>query len=118
MTASKENPMLNIHIARTGNDNNPGTAEEPLATLAGARDRLRAMRRSRRLPDGAVVTLHAGAYRLSETFRLTAEDSGTADAPFVAGRTVHLACWTRQGPTRSRESLTVRGPAETIGALK
>ncbi len=84
MTEAKERlTMLKIHVSGTGDDANPGTAEKPLASIAGARDRLRDMRRSGKLPEGAVVTLHAGTYRQSESFRLESEDSGTAEGPVV-----------------------------------
>jgi len=76
--------MTNLHVAVMGNDRNPGTEAAPLATLATARDRLRALRRAGTLPpDGAGVVLHAGTYPLRESFRLEAEDSGTTEAPVV-----------------------------------
>ncbi|MBN1671253.1 MAG: right-handed parallel beta-helix repeat-containing protein [Kiritimatiellae bacterium] len=65
-----------LHVAPDGNDTNPGTEEKPLATLQGARDRLRAQK-----PAGdAVVEVHAGDYFLSAPFRLDAEDSAAANA--------------------------------------
>ncbi len=75
--------MLSLHITVTGRDSAAGTASQPLASIAGARDRLRELRHADTLPDGAVVTLHAGAYRVGETLRLEAGDGGTAEAPVV-----------------------------------
>ncbi len=75
--------MIELHITVTGRDSAAGTASQPLASIAGARDRLRELRHADPLPDGAVVTLHAGAYRVGETLRLEAGDGGTAEAPVV-----------------------------------
>jgi hypothetical protein len=71
-----------LHIAVDGKDGHAGSEAQPLASLGAARDRLRDLRRAGRLPaNGAVVTLHAGTYRLDQTFALEAADSGTAEAP-------------------------------------
>ena len=37
------NESLFFHVARNGNDDNPGTEQAPLATLAGARDAVRSL---------------------------------------------------------------------------
>ena len=66
-----------IHVATTGDDANPGTAADPLATIAGAQ--LAARTLSGRGP--VTVLLHGGIYYLPETVRFTAADSGTAEAP-------------------------------------
>jgi parallel beta-helix repeat protein len=86
---------VELHIDPTGQDDNPGSRIRPLATLKGARERLRAMKRDGTLPpDGASVTLHAGIYRLDESFVLSEEDSGTVHGPIVyragVGETVRL----------------------------
>jgi len=84
--------MLRLHIAPNGDDSWSGSRPEPnargsdgpLATLAGARDRLRALRAAQQLPaGGAEIVLAPGDYRLDESFALTAEDGGTADAPII-----------------------------------
>lgn len=75
---------LELHLDPTGQDNHAGTADQPLATLFSARDRLRDLRRKGELPrDGATVTLHSGTYTLDATFALNAEDGGTAESPIV-----------------------------------
>ena len=61
------------------NDANPGTAAQPLATLAAAQRAARAAAGKKPV----TVWLHAGTYYLPETVRFTAEDSGTAEAPVV-----------------------------------
>ncbi len=87
--------MITLHLSPNGHDTNPGTPDAPLATAAGARDRLRVLRRAGQLPAaGAVVECHAGCYRLDEPLALTAEDGGTAEAPVIyrarEGETVRL----------------------------
>ncbi len=71
-------------VAPDGNDAAAGTKEKPFATLQAARDAIRAARRGGAMPAGGVtVWLRGGDYRLARGFELTAEDSGTADAPIV-----------------------------------
>ena len=74
----------NIYIAPGGNDANPGTAEQPLATLAAARDRIRLLRKERpSSPQVWQVVIRKGEYIMPETLTLSAEDSGTETAPLV-----------------------------------
>jgi len=68
---------VTLFVAPDGDDSNPGTLESPFATLECARIALRALSGH----DGATVYLRAGTYTRASTFRLGAEDSGTADAP-------------------------------------
>lgn len=78
-------PSASFHVDPLGNDANPGTSEQPFATLERARDAIRERRRaSGGLPPGGVtVTLAGGAHPRVAAFELTAEDSGTAEAPIV-----------------------------------
>lgn len=72
-----------LFVSPQGADTNPGTAARPFATLAKARDAVRALKRGG-LPEGGVaVQLEPGTYVLSEPFVLTAADAGTAAAPIV-----------------------------------
>jgi hypothetical protein len=76
--------QITLHISPDGDDANPGTKEKPLASLEAARDRLRAMRKTGLKPDGSLLVLvHGGEYRVQQTFRLAAEDSGTEQAPVI-----------------------------------
>ncbi len=78
------NPKMEYFVAPDGSDENPGTADQPFATLAGARDAVRSLRCTGGLPKGGVaVTLKAGEYHVSAAFELTAEDGGTASSPVV-----------------------------------
>jgi hypothetical protein len=77
-------PGAEFFVAPDGGDANPGTAERPFATLARARDAIRALKAAAGLPAGGVaVTVKPGQYAVSETFALTAQDSGTQQSPIV-----------------------------------
>lgn len=65
--------MHNIYISPNGNDDHPGTQEQPLQTLASGRDHVRKLLRERR--DDVVVHLSPGEHRLTETLVLGHEDA-------------------------------------------
>ena len=78
-----KNP-LTLHVAPKGSDGNPGTKAKPLATVEGARDAIRTLRRGgQRLDAGVLVLVHGGDYPATRTLKLSAEDSGTAASPLV-----------------------------------
>lgn len=70
-----------FYVAPDGCDQGPGTAEAPWATLAGARDRLRARRASGSGPEPITVWVRGGEYVQREPLMLTDQDSGTPEAP-------------------------------------
>jgi hypothetical protein len=72
-----------FHVAPNGTDINPGTAEQPFATLERARDALREFKAANggTLKEPVKVILHRGEYVFSRTFELTPQDSGTKNAP-------------------------------------
>lgn len=73
-----------LFVAPTGDDSQAGTRENPLATLEGARNKILALKKEGGLPAGGVtVWLSGGDYVLAQGFKLTSDDSGTADAPIV-----------------------------------
>jgi hypothetical protein len=75
---------VDLHVASTGSDTNPGTQGAPFATLTRARNAIREMRKGGGLPDGGVtVWIHRGTYYLNDSFTLTAEDGGSPDRPIV-----------------------------------
>ena len=57
---------------------------EPYATLAAARDAVRALKKAGKMPTGGVtVSLRGGTYLCTSTFALGAEDSGTPEARII-----------------------------------
>jgi len=95
--------MQKRYVAIDGNDQwsglpaapNAAKSDGPFATLTRARDALRQWRRAG--GSGPVeVTIGGGTYRLTESFVLGPEDSGTPDAPVNPDGTinlVHYAAW-------------------------
>ena len=71
-----------IWVGPAGAATNPGTAAKPVATLAQARDAVRRLK-ARGLTGAVAVRIKPGEYHLTETFALTADDSGTVTAPVV-----------------------------------
>lgn len=72
-----------IYVSVNGNDANPGTRQQPRATLQAA---LRQARELRRLRDPAIqggihIWLTGGTYNLYEPVFIRPEDAGTADSP-------------------------------------
>jgi hypothetical protein len=69
----------NYFVAPGGNDANPGSLEQPYATLQRAQQAARQAQGR----EPVTVFLRAGLYYLPESVVLTAEDSGTKTAPVV-----------------------------------
>ena len=77
-------PAIELFVAPGGNDAADGSEQMPLATLAAARQKIRALKKASGLPEGGVtVFVRGGVFELTDTFHLTAEDSGTQAAPVV-----------------------------------
>ena len=78
-------PAITYFVAPKGSDRNPGTIEQPFATLERARDAIRAQRVNNSVlpPGGTTVYLRGGTYSVTNTFTLTEADSGNASAPIV-----------------------------------
>jgi hypothetical protein len=77
-------PALTLHVSPTGDDGNEGSSAKPLASLEGARDRLRSLRKADPLPAGSIVVLiHQGDYRVARTFQLSPKDSGSEVSPVI-----------------------------------
>jgi len=53
---------VQLYVSTLGDDAASGVEDAPLASLAGARDRLRALRSAQGVPDGAIVTFGEGVY--------------------------------------------------------
>jgi len=73
-----------LHVAPDGKDTNPGTEQEPFATLQRARDAIRELKATGPLPAGGItVELRGGTYQLAQPLELTTQDSGGENAPIV-----------------------------------
>jgi len=76
---------MDMYVSPDGNDQwsgkfarpNAGRTDGPLATLGGARDRIRRLRLIARIPGPIRVVIADGKYTLSEPFVLEPQDSGT-----------------------------------------
>lgn len=66
---------VDFHVAPNGKDTNPGTAEQPFATLTRARDAVRASKQERGFGEEAKIVLHDGTWRLPEPLDLDHRDS-------------------------------------------
>lgn len=77
---------LALYISPQGHNTASGNKAAPLETLAGARDRLRALKGLGRLPrEGATVWIRGGTYFQRETFTLTkADDLSPAPVTYAA----------------------------------
>ena len=68
-----------LHVSPDGRDDNPGSRDEPLASLAGARDRVREVRAE----SPVTVDFAAGTYWFDEPVSFEKLDSGTESAAVV-----------------------------------
>ncbi|MEI7947791.1 MAG: hypothetical protein WCJ02_13910, partial [bacterium] len=82
---------VTLYVSPKGQDIWSGTlvtpnkekTDGPLATLTGARDTLRRLRNSGKLPNGATIQLQNGRYEQLTPVIFKDEDSGTAAAPII-----------------------------------
>ena len=72
---------VTLHVSPTGRDDADGSAARPFATIARARDTLRAMPPAGRA--GATVEIAAGTYRLAAPLVFTPADSGAGGVPVI-----------------------------------
>jgi len=80
-----------IHVAPDGKDTwsgklarpTPDGSDGPLATLTGARDRIRSMRSRGQATGPITVRIADGTYRVGATIRFGPQDSGTRESPIT-----------------------------------
>ena len=76
--------MKHLFVSPDGNDLNDGMINTPFATLERARDAIRVMKQAIGLPsEGISINLRGGEYRLTDSFQLNEQDSGTESSPIV-----------------------------------
>jgi hypothetical protein len=83
LLSSAAAPALGLFVAPNGSDRADGSATAPLASLEGARDRLRQLRAGTPLSGTNTVTLRSGTYAITEPFVLGPEDSGPEQGAIV-----------------------------------
>ena len=71
-----EPPKADLYVVLDGKDNNPGTAEAPLAGIARVRDLLRP-RLAAGMSSDVLVLIRGGTYWLPQPLLFGPEDSGT-----------------------------------------
>lgn len=74
---------VSFFVAPDGKDANPGTLEQPFATLERARDAVLAARPANPPDTSYVVEIRGGKYFLLRPFSLVKQDSGTKEQPVV-----------------------------------
>lgn len=74
---------LRIYVAVSGNDSNSGAKEQPLASLHGAVDKLREIRKNHGINDTIEVIIGDGEYFMTEKLMLYSHDSGKEGAPVI-----------------------------------
>ncbi len=73
----------NLYVSVNGNDNSPGTKDQPVASLYGARDLIRQWRETNNLNEEIQVIISGGTYYMAEPLVLTDIDSGSDNSPVV-----------------------------------
>lgn len=72
-----------IYVSMTGNDNNPGTKERPVASLSTAISRAREYRKTSVVSAPLEIIIEAGEYFMIQPLELNENDSGTENCPLV-----------------------------------
>lgn len=81
--ACKKESKLLLFVAPNGNDSNPGSIEQPLATIEKARDIIREIRDKGELTDTVNIILREGVYPIRKTIEFSEKDAGKKDAPIM-----------------------------------
>jgi hypothetical protein len=74
---------VTVYVSPQGSDEAMGTSKQPLATLAGARDRVRQLRQSGALREAVTVEFADGEYVFAKPVVFEPEDSGTPESPMT-----------------------------------
>ncbi|HZT40735.1 MAG TPA: right-handed parallel beta-helix repeat-containing protein [Chthonomonadaceae bacterium] len=88
---SGRRPHADFYVSPQGRDDwsgrlaapNYAHTDGPFATVARARDAVRALRQKSARPKATLVLLRGGVYRLTEPLTFGPEDSGTAETPIA-----------------------------------
>ena len=78
------NSTVCFYVSPNGNDLGEGSEENPLATIEGARDKVREYKNEYGLPTGGItVYFKTGNYKITDRAEFEERDSGTDDSPIV-----------------------------------
>src|SRR6185437_8142922 len=101
-------------VSPNGDDAAAGTQSRPFRTLEHARDAVRRLKQVSGVPQGGVsIFLRAGKYELTHSFTLTAEDSGSENAP------IRYRAWGNERVTLTGgRAITNLGPLTDPEALR
>lgn len=123
LTVSLASAEVTLYVAPDGKDGGPGTRGAPLASLAGARDRVRQVKREK--PGEPIAVLFsAGAYPMAGPVEFSAEDSGTPEAQVAyraePGALVRLGGGRSVGPWQpvADPAVLARLPEEARGHVR
>jgi hypothetical protein len=72
-----------FHVAPSGSDTNPGTQQQPFASLARARDAVRDLKAQAPLTTPVRILIADGDYALTAPVDFTPADSGISTAPII-----------------------------------
>lgn len=74
---------LNIYVSPYGNDKNNGSKSAPLLSLTGVRDKIRDIRRNKKLNEPIRIIIESGTYYMKAPLEFTTEDAGTERYPIT-----------------------------------
>jgi len=80
---SKGADPMDLYVSTDGKDTWAGTKARPLATLTGARNAIRRLRKAGKATGPVTVHVRGGTYPMARTFALTRQDSGAPGAAVV-----------------------------------
>lgn len=75
-------PKLAVYVSPDGDDDDDGSAENPVMSIDVALEKIRALRKAKPNEPSAIV-FKGGQYFMTEPIELTEDDSGLDDAPFM-----------------------------------
>ncbi len=83
--AAEDISAVQFFVSSDGSDTNPGTQNEPFATIQRAQGAIRELKKTSGLPEGGVtVYIRGGEYNVKpNTVEFTKEDSGEEGSPIV-----------------------------------
>ena len=79
----RELPAASIYVSPSGNDANPGTKAQPVASLERACAEVRRLKMAGPLREAVTIYLRGGTYRRDTPLLLTDADSGTTSCPVI-----------------------------------